>query len=332
MNLLRAKAQFYLSLATLQEAGLPITKAYRQRHPPPFRQIAPAMAAAIEAGTGDLGTLMERYPRVFTALECQFARIGQETGRLDTVYRSLSEWFATLARLRAQLISSLMYPGFLYHSAALLIPFVSVIMERCTVPQAVVRFLVMIGLFWAVTLFCFAPRRDRRSRTAESGRPPRLVDELLLAVPVFGTLILKLDYARFFKAYGLALNSGLSVVRATHLGADTCRNTVLAASLHAVAAEVDRGNDTFTQAFARARPHGAQAARVLDLLETGEGTGQAAEMALRLGAMFSEEAEEQLKRVALVVSTLVYLSIVIYVAIMVLSFWAQLIQRTNEFL
>ncbi len=327
MNLLKAKSQFYYSLSTLVDAGVITVRALRQNYPPPFRRIARKMADRIEHGEGDLDRLMEEWPRVFSPMETHLVAVGQQTGRLDTVYAALAEWFDLLARLRSEVISRLMYPAFMYCAASVLIPFIQVFLGKTTPGAALMHAALALGLPVAVYFLLTSGRRLRGP-----GRNAGVLDLLILQIPLVGSTSRKLNYARFFRAYALALNAGVRVPEAIRLSADTCTNGVLAARFREMADTVETEGCPFVEAF---RLHSGSLGHddlVTTILETGEEAGNVVETAQRMARIYWEEAEQAMQRAAVIVPLLIYLALVVYMAYMILNLWGVLMGATSGLL
>ncbi|NOY82099.1 MAG: hypothetical protein GXP31_13970 [Kiritimatiellaeota bacterium] len=327
MNLLKAKSQFYYSLSTLVDAGVITVRALRQNYPQPFRRIAREMADRVEHGEGDLGRLMEEWPRVFSPMETHLVAVGQQTGRLDTVYTALAEWFDLLARLRSEVISRLMYPAFMYCAASVLIPFIQVFLDMTSPGGALLQAVAALGLPVGVYLVLTSGRRLRGP-----GRGSGVLDLFILQIPVLGNTSRKLNYARFFRAYALALNAGVHVPAAIRLAADTCTNGVLASRFRKMADTVETEGCPFVEAF---RLHSGSLGHddlVTTILETGEEAGNVVETAQRMARIYWEEAEQSMQRAAVIVPLLVYFALILYMASMILKLWGVLMGATSGLL
>ena len=326
MGLLKSKSQFYRSLSTLIEAGVHIVRALRQQHPRPFRRATATMAGDIENGEGDLGVLMGRYPTLFTALECRLMTVGQRTGRLDSACTALADWFELLNRLRGEVISDLIYPLLLYHMGCILIAFISVVMGDGTAADAIRQLAFLLVTPWLL-LALFLNRK--RLPFFGRGRASPL-DFFSLRLPLVGPVCRRLNYARFFNAFGLALDAGLGIVDATRLAAGTCTSPTLRTRFERTAESVEVEGCGFVEAFRQHAFPSAQNALIETLLETGETAGNMPEMANRMGRIYLEEAEQALRRLANIVPKLIYFGMAFYVAWKIVRFWSQLFEKTTQ--
>jgi len=326
VNLLKAKSQFYYSLSTMVQAGVHTVRALRQHHPPPFQRVSRIMATQIEHGEGDLGRLMEQWPRIFSPMESRLVSVGQRSGRLDTVYSALAEWFDLLARLRSEIISRLLYPALMYTAAAILIPLITVFIGHSSPAHAVMVSLTALAL--PVALYLALKSGGRFGAAYHAG--PAIADSLLLQVPVLGNTLRKLNYARYFRAYALALNAGVHVPEAIRLAADTCTNRTMNRRLREMADTVETEGCTFVEAFRRHSGTLIHDDLITTVLETGEESGSIVETAERLADVYWREAEQAMQRSAVVLPMLVYLALVAYMAYMIINLWGSLIQMTTQ--
>jgi len=325
VNFLRAKAQFYHTLASLVEAGVLTARAFRRRHPLPFRRAAFEIADAIEHGEGDLGALFSHYPRLFSPFECRVVTVGQRSGRLDATFRELGDWFDGLARLRSEIFSRLTYPLVMYHAAVVLIPFVNVILGATTARRALLTAAAWLSIPWVLILFFGSGRPARRSSSALS-----LFDALLLQLPWIGGLSRRINYARFFRAFALALDAGVRIPESVRLAADTCTNAVLRRRLHRAADVVETEGCSFADAFHDCMGPLGRDDMIETVLDTGEVAGQLVEASQRIGRIYTEQSRQSLERAAVLLPTLLYLGLMLWMAVMVLRFWGQLITITTS--
>jgi len=326
MSSLKARIQFYNTLSTMIGAGLPVVRAL-DRHPPPsFRTVAQRMAAGIEAGRGALGDMMEQFPRKFSRMECRLVAVGEHTGTLEHVCRSLAEWFETRLRLRREVISRMLYPALVFHAAAVLVPGISVFTGTSTIQQFAVKSATLIAVPWLLLLVI--PRMARLLATSGV----TWLSRIWLAVPLFGTISRKLDYARFFRAFSTAANAGVGVAESATIGAETCANTALSRDFRRLADAVERDSCPFSTAFVNIFRQGSSEAVVRDLMQTGEQAGQTAEMAERAARILDDEARATMSTAAIIIPTLLYLALVIWMAVTVITLWGGHFREVQKYL
>jgi len=322
MSLLKSKIAFHRSMATLLDAGVPIVRALRQKHPGAIGKVTHRLADAIEGGDS-LHEGMLEHPRVFTGLETQLVAVGERTGRLDALFLALAEWFELRQRFNRTIISGLVYPALLYHVAATLIPGISFFLGNCVISDVIQRILLAnTAPYLAILAFLIVRRILGPAIGAACAGA-------VLHVPVLGPTIRKLNYARFFRAYALSLDAGVSMAPAIELSASTCGNPNLRRRFAGIAHAMQSEGMTFTEAFAGAGLHHSDP-MALSMLQTGEESGRTDAMATRIADLYAEEVAESAARFAKVAPTVVYMAIAMYIGHTVISFWSQLISQTTR--
>ena len=316
MSLLNAKIQFYTSMATLNEAGVPVLKALRHRHLPPFAARGASLAATIERRGCHLSELLPENRDLFSDLEIQLIRVGERTGRLPAIYRSLAEWFQFVRDLRGRLVSGLVYPLFLYHFAGLVLPAIGLLTGKSCVAAVLVKMVVWAVFPYAAAIVgLFLARRLNASGS---------LDRVWLALPFTGRLVRKLNYARFFHAYGLAVEAGIAVPEASRLAAATCSNLALRGMLEEVAREVEEKRCSFMDAFRHVMPAFDTDSMAGRLIDTGEETGRTDDMARHIAKVYRAEAFQVLDIIANLLPKVIYVIIMLAIAWQILGFWFNL--------
>ncbi|OPZ28244.1 MAG: Type II secretion system protein F [Lentisphaerae bacterium ADurb.BinA184] len=322
MNLTKGKVQYYTSLATLHEAGVPVLKALRHRHAPPFARLGEELAAAIETRGCALSELLPEHPEVFSPLEVRLTRVGERTGRLPAIYRSLAEWFGFMLELRGRLVSGLVYPLFLYHFAGLILPAIGLLTGRASGALTLLKMGLWAAAPYVLTALGLAAGRSLNASGA--------LDRLWLALPFVNRLVRKLNYARFFHAYSLAVEAGIAVPEAARLAAGVCPNQALRGQLEEVAAEVESARCSFTEAFRRIMPAFDSNSMAGQLIDTGEETGRADDMARHIAKVYRAESFQALDLIAHLLPKVIYVIIMLAIAWQIIGFWTNLYSPAFE--
>jgi type IV pilus assembly protein PilC len=76
-------------------------------------------------------------------------------------------------------------------------------------------------------------------RSTEQGR--KTTDKLLLKIPVFGNIVSKIQLSQFTRVLALLLSSGLSIIKALELTAESLNNTVFKDVVLSARTEVEKG-------------------------------------------------------------------------------------------
>jgi len=316
MPSLKARIQFYTTLATLEEAGVPRIRALQTALPHGFAGAAKRMAHALQAEGVTMREAMGQLPHLFSAFECNMIAVGESTGRVDTVCRSLAQWYEFVRAIRSKIISGLLYPLVVYHVAAVIIPFVSTLTNGVSNEAAIWRGIILLAAPW-VLLFIW--HLFGRAILAIPGLSATLVQ-----MPLIGGVIYQLDCARFFQAYSMGMNAGLGLLDTVDLGTNACKNPTLRSRFGRLGEIMRSEGVGFTAAFLSRPSARDRASMIPAMMQTGEETGRSSEMAERIAQISREEAETTIDRASRIIPTLIYLCLAIYIGSQIVSFYSKL--------
>jgi len=199
-----------------------------------------------------LSTLLDEGKNFYTALEEQSVlelplffkesiRVSEDGGILDEVLLELSRFLKEQERIHKEIKSAFAYPTFMIVISLFMIVFMlTFVVPQITgifesmdqeLPKAT-TFVIAAGDFFAqnfelilAALFlgvsAFVILRQKVYAFA------RFVDALLLRMPLFGTIVLKSELARFAYMASLLTRSGVPFVRTINLSANILNNRVI---------------------------------------------------------------------------------------------------------
>lgn len=320
MSLLKDKIEFYHSLATLLAAGVPTQRALAQRFPGRFQRVSRQLQTAMDAGAG-FSQAMRGSP-CFSTFECNLVLSGESCGRTPETLRSLADWFQQQVRLRGKIITGLLYPIFIYLVANCLLGLISAFTSREQISQIVIA--TIVRLLAPFTIYLVGKNAYRLlSKYA-------LFGQLLALLPVFGTLQHRLETARFFKALSLCLTAGLDMARTIDIAAGCCHNRAFRDRFLQLRPLILEQGLSFRESYGRIQSRRDMSTPILALLDTGEQSGTLDVYANRLADLFNDEAARILERLTAVLPVLIYLVIVIYVALKIISLAQGYISELNQ--
>ncbi len=329
MGMLKKRSQFYRTLATLEEAGVPRIRALQQRHPQPFRHVSLVMAHDISEEGMTFAEAMKQHRRVFSSFEISVTTVGERTGRLNAVFTELADWYQLLQRLKSQIVGGLIYPFLLYHVAAILLPGISYFTGGTSLDQALLRMGLMVLIpDGALILYLLM----KATFLPSEFRLPHFLAALIYHVPLLGSVVHRLNYTRFFKALALLLHSGAGMPEACRLAGASCSNSYISRRFLRLADQLQQTGCTFTKAFRETSLTRDRNSIVLSMMETGEEGGAVDEMAQRIANIYSEELEQSLKRLAVVIPVLIYGILAVYIALQIISFYHGIVDQYRSFM
>jgi MSHA biogenesis protein MshG len=298
---------FCRQLQTLLKAGVPILRALAclqesAAHPGMARTLA-ALRLSLESGI-DLSTSMARHSSVFSGLFVALVRVGELTGRLDTVLLRLYHHLEFEMLMAQQVKSALRYPLFVVAAMAaaigvinvMVIPaFASVFASFGAALPLPTRILIATSNFTVhyggliVALFVVAGWFYRRWSQTPAGRVE--VDRLTLRLPLAGKIVSKSALARLARSLALSLKSGVPVEQALGVVSQCVGNSHVAAKVEQMRQAVARGESILRAAAAS----GVFTPMVLQMVAVGEETGAIDELLDEVADLYTNEVQYELK-------------------------------------
>ncbi len=312
---LTERAEFYHQLGQLTAAGIPLPTGLEHiRRSPPARSYVQPTTTLLEC-LSQGSTFTEALRAVGNWLpefDIALLQAGEQSGRLDSSFRLLGDYYTERARLARQVISDLAYPAFLLHFAVFILPFAQWFQSGNTLRYLAQTFGVLIPIYGVLLAIVFAAQ----SRHGETWRA--WFESICRPVPVLGKARRELALARLASALEALLSAGVTIIQAWEMaasasGSPTLRRTVLAwrplVEAGQTPAEVVNASREFPTLFAN---HYA----------TGELSGKLDEALRGLHQYFQEEGSRKLHSLARWTPKVIYLGIMLMIAYRVVSWWA----------
>lgn len=297
-------AVFTRQLSSLLKAGLPLIQALTTlRHQCGNPRLVHILQDVEEKLTRDGGTFaeaLEDYPHTFSAVYRGLVHSGEEGGNLVPTLGDLAKHLGQSAKLRRQVWGAFIYPIFLLilGSTAVFVLMAFVIPRfqelfasfggRLPTPTriliAVSDFLaswwwtVLLGLSVGI-LLVFASLRNIAVREK--------IDRSILRIPVLGPMLCKLETAQIAHTLAVLLNSGIPILEALRITGATVKNLAFRVTFNFVVHDVSTG-EGLAPAMAKS---GIYPSLVINLIRTGEETGELPEMLEELSDIYEDEAE-----------------------------------------
>src|SRR5437016_4377613 len=120
------RAEFYYQLGQLTSAGLGIIRALEQleRNPPARSYRESIRQLLVELGGGfTLSESLRRLGEWVSPFDIALLEAGEQSGRLESCFQLLADYYNDRSRIARQMITDLAYPAFLLHLAIFILPF-----------------------------------------------------------------------------------------------------------------------------------------------------------------------------------------------------------------
>src|SRR5262245_15991435 len=125
---LTQRAQFYQQFGQLLAAGISVLNALEllRQNPPnaAFKKPSENLMPQISDGA-NLTDAIRHQGKWLPEFDIALIQAGEHSGRLDAVFRMLSNYYDDRARILRQMLGDLMYPAFILHMAIFIFPMIS---------------------------------------------------------------------------------------------------------------------------------------------------------------------------------------------------------------
>jgi len=298
---------FSRQLYTLLKAGVPIIRALTGLQEsavnPAMTQVIQDVKVSLESGR-ELSPSFARHPAVFTPFFVSMVRVGELTGRLEDVFLNLFDHLEFELFMRDQVKSALRYPIFVVVAMAVALVVVNLFVipafakvfagfgaELPLVTRILLGFSEFMLAWWPAMLVGLVAAffGFRKWIETESGRLQW--DGIKLTLPVAGKIIQKATLARFARSFALATKSGVPIVQAIGVVAQTVGNAHIAQKVEKMREGIERGDSVLRTAAASR----VFTPVVLQMLAVGEESGAIVDMMDEIAGMYQREVEYELK-------------------------------------
>ncbi|MEQ1821344.1 MAG: type II secretion system F family protein [Fimbriimonadaceae bacterium] len=258
---------------------------------------------------------MDRYPDVFAPLMISLVKTGEKAGMLDQTLKHISEYIEREIKLRNMIRMATLYPKVVVGASIFIIGVTNVIIGTIG-GQGIWSPLTQLSTWlciapWIIGLFIFVkfilPDPNMKQRW----------DQFWLGVPYFGTTMKQFALAKFSRAFACLYRGGVSPQESALLSADACGNLHMRARLRPAAPMLEEGRG-LTEVYAYT---GVVDPVVLNMIHTGETTGDLDNMLERVATFYEEDSEVRAKVMATVAGVVALVCVGIYVAIVVIKFY-----------
>ncbi len=316
---------FCRQFSTMIDAGLPIIQCldilHTQQENATFKKMLKDIKDSVESGQ-TFAEALKKYPKQFDDLFVNMIAAGEAGGILDTILRRLSAYMEKAAKLKSQIKGAMTYPIVTLVIAAVVVGvimvFVIPVFEEMFAgmggalpgPTLIVvnmsRF-IKGNIHWiiiGIVLFIFSLKKFYAT---ENGR--KLIDDLSLRLPVFGSLLRKSAVSRFTRTMGTMLSSGVAILDTLEIVAKTSGNKTVEKAIYSVRSGISEGRSM-------ADPLGESGvfpAMVCQMIAVGESTGALDAMLGKIADFYDEEVDQAVENMTALIEPfmLVFLGTVI---------------------
>jgi len=331
---LRDLVMFSRQFATMIDAGLSVVKCLdilqKQSRNPKMKDVIGEVKRDVGGGMS-LTEALQRHPRIFSPLYVNMIRSAETAGILDQVLDRLSTFLEKEQETRNKIKAAMMYPVVVFCFAVLMLiallffvlPKFKGIFETMGLELPLTTRLLLnssgyITTYWYIALVVLVGGVVLVKTMARTDKGKYAIDAAKLRLPVFGDLILKTSVSRFARTFGTLISSGVPVLRALEIVADTAGNRVISDTVLRARVSIKEGQKISTPLFgSKIFP-----VMVTQMIAVGEETGRLDQMLVKVSNFYDEEVDSTLKSLTSLIEPLMIVGlgfIVGFIAVSVIS-------------
>jgi type II secretory pathway component PulF len=248
---------FSRQLSSLLKSGVPILKSLNiitdQSENQVLKSVLKNIHKEVEAGTA-FSSVLARYPKIFSSLYISMIRAGENSGALPEVLLKISEYRAKQEDMISRFRMAMAYPILMacvgLGTVVFMLTFVMPRLMRLyndmeqalPVPTKLLIFISKglqawwIWIFFILLTIFLIVKRYSLTRVGKIS-----FGLFALHIPVFGTLVLKAELARFSRTLELLLRSGIPILKAITITIPVLGNEILKEKLSNSHKELEQG-------------------------------------------------------------------------------------------
>ena len=313
--------QFTRQFASLMRSQVPVLRALNilkdQTQHAGLSAVIEAIGKEIQQGQ-TLSDALGKFPKLFSPLYISLIRSAEAAGMLEAVLDRLSLQADRDEALNSKIKSALAYPLFVgMVGAATVVFLMTFVMPRLVkllggfggqLPIPTQILLTVSGWFQEVWFWAAGVGGVLGVGLlvrSGGGRVKLFLDRLRLHLPILGKLTQHLELARFARSFGLLLERGIPILRATEIATPVINNRVIRREFERLAGFIKEGGSLASslKALSFAPPF------LVHTVAVGEEGGRVAECLMEVADFYENESERLLEILASLLEPLIILAV-----------------------
>jgi type IV pilus assembly protein PilC len=295
---------FTRQFATMIGAGLPLVQALeilaKQTENQAFAKIIGDIKADVEGGS-TYADALKKYPRIFSDLYANMVAAGETGGILDTILVRLATYIEKAQNLKSKVKGAMVYPSVIITVAILVIVIIMVFVVPTfskmfdtlggilPMPTQMIIMasdflggtggLMTLASIVGIVVFVVQFKKTQRGR--------KIVDTIILRLPIVGILFKKVAVAKFTRTLGTLISSGVPILDGLNITAKTAGNKVIEEAIMTVRKAVSEGK-TIAEPLSEAKVFPPM---VNQMIAVGESTGALDNMLEKIADFYDDEVD-----------------------------------------
>lgn len=320
---------FSRQMYSLNKAGVPIIRAI---HSLTTSTRNKALSIALQdivnslEGGLTLSQAMGKHPKVFSKLFISIVNVGEATGGLDLAFLQMSQYLEREKETQSRIKSALRYPTMVIIAISIAMAIVNVyvipafkgVFEKIgsELPWQTKLLMNVSDFtveFWPYLLGCLVMTYFLLVKYIQTVDGELKKDQLLLKLPVVGSIIHRATMERFSRSFAMILSSGVPLIQGITIVSGAIGNVYIGSKLDTMRIGIEKGDSISRMAMSI----GLFPPLVIQMIMVGEETGNISDMLLEVADFYETEIDAELKNLASVIEP--FLLVIIGIMVLVLA-------------
>lgn len=325
----KGKAQvteFTKQLSTMLRAGIKLTESLNVLIPQitnaDFKNAITDIRDRLITGESFADTLCE-YGNYFDTIFISMVRVGEVTGTLEKSLTTIADFMDKRQKVESKMKSAMIYPIILISASAIAVLFLTILVipvvaeqiekagqELPWVTKAILWISATLRSWWSILVAAVIMGTVwATKRFVATPRGMHMRDKLLLALPVFGSLVRQRIVARFASTLSTLLESGLSMADSLKIVAEVTGNSVMNRAVKKSRERILSGSDIATPL----RESGVLDPTLAHMVTVGEKSGELERMLRDISENLESSSDLVIERMSAAIEPLIilFMSVVI---------------------
>lgn len=296
---------FTRQMATMMKSGVPLLQAFdivgKGHSNPALSKLVLDINSDVETGS-NLADAFRKYPLYFNALYCNLVSAGEAAGILDSILDRLATYKEKIQAIKGKIKSALFYPisiivvAFIITAVIMIfvIPAFKSLFEGFGAELPTPTLIVMtisdffVDYWWAIFSILGGSIYTFFYVWKRSIPMQRVMDRLVLKVPIFGEVIRKAAIARWSRTLSTMFAAGVPLVESLDSVAGAAGNYIYYEATKKIQLEVSTGNSLMSSmANTAVFPN-----MVIQMVAIGEEAGSLDSMLSKIADFYEAEVDD----------------------------------------
>jgi MSHA biogenesis protein MshG len=322
---------FSRQMYTLNKAGVPILRAFAglqaSASKPAMVDLFKDIRSSLDQGR-ELSAALARHSHLFGGFYVAMIRVGEMTGRLTEVFKRLTEHMEFERDVRERIKQALRYPVFVMIAMGIAVVILNIFVipvfakvfagfnaELPLVTRGLLGFSAWMIAWWHLLLAALVGGGMLVRGYLRTPEGRYRWDARKLKLPVVGEIVQKATLARFARSFALASQSGVPLVQALTVVAQTVDNAFIGSRIEQMRDGIERGESISRCAAAT----GVFTPVVLQMISVGEETGELDNLLFEIADMYERDTDYAIKGLSAAIEPILLAVIAVLVLVLALG-------------